>query len=42
VQSVRQNMNRLRLSPFIVHKLDIRGFVYDVADGRLHEVFPDN
>ncbi len=40
VQSVRQNMNRLRLSPFIVHKMDIRGFVYDVDDGILREVEP--
>ena len=38
VQSVRQNMNRLRLSPFIAHKLHIRGFVYDVDDGNLREV----
>lgn len=40
VQSVRQNMNRLRLSPFIVHKMNIRGFVYDVDDGILREVEP--
>jgi len=26
------------LSPFIAHKDHIRGFVYDVADGRLHDV----
>jgi carbonic anhydrase len=42
VQSVRQNMKRLRLSPFIVHKMNIRGFVYDVDDGVLHEVDGDN
>lgn len=35
---VRQSMNRLRHSPFVRHKDFIRGFVYDVADGRLHEV----
>lgn len=34
----RQSINRLRHSPFITHKDHIRGFVYDVADGRLHEV----
>jgi carbonic anhydrase len=34
---VRQSINRLRHSPFIRHKDHIRGFVYDVADGRLHE-----
>jgi carbonic anhydrase len=37
---VRQSMARLHLSPFVVHKDHIRGFVYDVADGRLHEVPP--
>ena len=33
----RQSMNRLQQSPFLQHKDHIRGFVYDVADGRLHE-----
>lgn len=42
VQSVRQNMKRLRLSPFIVHKVNIRGFVYDVDDGTLREVDGDS
>jgi len=37
----RQSMNRLRHSPFVQHKDHIRGFVYDVHDGRLHEVEPD-
>jgi carbonic anhydrase len=36
-KSVRQNMKRLRLSPFLVHKDCIRGFVYDVNDGLLRE-----
>jgi carbonic anhydrase len=35
---VRQSINRLRHSPFVLHKDDISGFVYDVADGRLHAV----
>ncbi|MFM8311631.1 MAG: beta-class carbonic anhydrase [Ilumatobacteraceae bacterium] len=35
---VLQSINRLRHSPFVRHKAHIRGFVYDVADGRLHEV----
>jgi len=35
---VRQSINRLHLSPFVLHKDHIRGFVYDVSDGRLHEV----
>ena len=34
----RQSINRLRHSPFVQYKDHIRGFVYDVADGRLHEV----
>ncbi|MFM7252458.1 MAG: beta-class carbonic anhydrase [Ilumatobacteraceae bacterium] len=35
---VLQSINRLRHSPFVRYKDHIRGFVYDVADGRLHEV----
>lgn len=35
---VRQSIQRLYLTPFIPHKDDIRGFVYDVTDGLLHEV----
>jgi len=34
----RQSMQRLALSPFLPHKDHIRGFVYDVSDGHLHEV----
>lgn len=34
----RQSINRLQHSPFVQYKDHIRGFVYDVADGRLHEV----
>ncbi len=34
---VAESVRRLRLSPFLQHKDNIRGFVYDVADGRLHE-----
>jgi carbonic anhydrase len=36
---VRQSMKRLKLSPFVTFKEHIRGFVYDVVDGKLHEVF---
>ncbi|MGI9623072.1 MAG: beta-class carbonic anhydrase [Acidimicrobiales bacterium] len=35
---VRQSMHRLMLSPFLLHKENIRGFVYEVGDGRLREV----
>ena len=38
---VRQSMSRLHSSPFIVEKEHIRGFVYDVETGRLHEVEAD-
>jgi carbonic anhydrase len=36
-QDVRQSIRRLRLNPFISHKDHIRGFVYQVEDGRLVE-----
>lgn len=35
---VRQSIRRIRSSPFVPHKDNIRGFVYDVATGRLNEV----
>jgi carbonic anhydrase len=35
---VRQSMQRLENSPFIPHKDLIRGFVYEVTTGLLHEV----
>ena len=35
---VRQSMQRLEMSPFIAYKEHIRGFVYDVHDGLIHEV----
>jgi len=35
---VRQSIQRLYMTPFVPHKESIRGFVYDVTSGRLHEV----
>jgi carbonic anhydrase len=35
---VRQNIARIKASPFIPRKESIRGFVYDVKTGRLREV----
>ena len=35
---VRQSMRRLAHSPFLPHLDHVRGFVYDVTDGRLREV----
>src|SRR5689334_207399 len=37
-QDVRQSVARIQASPFIPHKDQVRGFVYDVATGRLNEV----
>ena len=37
---VRQSVARIVNSPFIPHKDSVRGFVVDVATGRLHEVQP--
>ena len=36
--NVRQSIRRLRYSPFLLHKDEILGFVYDVETGRMHEV----
>lgn len=35
---VRQSIRRIKANPFVPHKGDIRGFVYDVDSGRLKEV----
>jgi carbonic anhydrase len=37
-QDVRQSVARIKASPFIPNKDHVRGFVYDVASGRLREV----
>ncbi|HZD74845.1 MAG TPA: carbonic anhydrase [Actinomycetota bacterium] len=37
-QDVRQSIARIKGSPFIPHKESVRGFVYDVASGKLREV----
>jgi len=37
-QDVRQSIARVAASPFIPHTDQVRGFVYDVATGRLNEV----
>ena len=39
-QDVRQSMARVRTSPFLLHREDIRGFVFDVTTGLLREVLP--
>lgn len=35
---VVQSINRIRLTPFIPHKENVRGFVYDVTTGLINEV----
>jgi carbonic anhydrase len=37
-QDVRQSIARIKASPFIPRKESIRGFVFDVATGKLNEV----
>ena len=37
-QDVLQSINRIKASPFIPHKDAVRGFVFDVATGKLREV----
>jgi carbonic anhydrase len=39
-QDVRQSMQRVRTSPFLLHTDDVRGFVFDVTSGLLREVLP--
>jgi carbonic anhydrase len=35
---VRQSVERVRTSPFLLHTEDVRGFVFEVTTGRLREV----
>jgi carbonic anhydrase len=37
-EDVRQSINRIKASPFIPRKEHVRGFVFDVATGKLDEV----
>jgi carbonic anhydrase len=37
-EDVRQSLARVRSNPFIPHRGEVRGFVYDVRTGRLREV----
>ncbi|MFE7104988.1 beta-class carbonic anhydrase [Streptomyces sp. NPDC057575] len=39
-QDVRQSMQRVRTSPFLLHTDDVRGFVFDVTTGLLREILP--
>ncbi|MFT2015433.1 beta-class carbonic anhydrase [Streptomyces sp. 796.1] len=37
-RDVRQSVRRIKASPFVPHTDQVRGFVFDVATGRLNEV----
>ena len=37
-EDVRQSIARIKVSPFVPHTASIRGFVYQVENGRLREV----
>ncbi|MEU9475046.1 carbonic anhydrase [Streptomyces sp. NPDC048191] len=39
-QDVRQSMERVRTSPFLLHTDNVRGFVFDVRTGQLREIDP--
>ncbi|WP_416371212.1 beta-class carbonic anhydrase [Streptomyces sp. MB09-01] len=41
-QDVRQSMQRVRTNPFLPHKDDVRGFVFDVHTGLLREIDPSS
>lgn len=37
-ENVRVALNQIRTSPFLLHKDDVRGFIFDVDTGLLNEV----
>jgi carbonic anhydrase len=37
-EDVRQSIRRIKASPFVPHTESVRGFVFDVASGKLREV----
>ncbi|MFJ9408538.1 beta-class carbonic anhydrase [Streptomyces sp. NPDC101393] len=41
-EDVRQSMQRVRTSPFLLHTDDVRGFVFDVTTGLLREIDPQS
>ncbi|KSU80734.1 MULTISPECIES: beta-class carbonic anhydrase [Rhodococcus] len=40
-EDVRQSLKRIENSPFVTTTTSLRGFVFDVATGKLNEVLPD-
>ncbi len=39
--NTKEQIQKARSHPWISQDVPVRGFVYDVSTGRLHEVFPD-
>ncbi|HSR84885.1 MAG TPA: carbonic anhydrase [Streptosporangiaceae bacterium] len=39
--NTKEQIQKARSHPWISQDVPVRGFVYDVSSGRLHEVFPD-
>ena len=39
-ENLRSQLHKLRLHPWIPKSIPVRGFIYDVTTGRLHEVSP--
>ena len=39
-EDVRQSLRRIEISPFVTKHVSLRGFVFDVATGKLDEVTP--
>jgi carbonic anhydrase len=37
-EDLRQSIQRIKTNPFIPHTDQVRGFIFDVATGKLHEV----
>ena len=35
---LRKSIAKVRACPFLLHPGNVRGFVFDVSDGQLHEV----
>jgi carbonic anhydrase len=40
-EEVRQSMRRIEVSPFVTKHESLRGFIFDVASGKLNEVMPN-
>lgn len=40
VEDVRQSLRRIEVNPFVTKHTSLRGFVFDVATGKLNEVTP--